>query len=136
MDLMLVFVHVAANVVWIGAILAVGVALGSSAAEAPVRGSLALEIYRKLAVPGFVLAFVAGLTRLVQNLDYFFVQTRFMHAKLPLVIAVIALHHVLGARARKMAAGEAAASGSVTRLSGALLVCAVGAAYLAVFKPF
>lgn len=132
----LVFVHVLANVVWIGSIVAVPLVLAGRAGEAVVRGELAYEIYKKLAVPAFVVAFGAGLARLVANLEYYFVDTKFMHGKLTFALAVIALHHVIGARAKKVARGDADDAGPTPTLGVILLLCVAAAVFFAVLKPF
>jgi putative membrane protein len=132
----LVALHVAANVVWIGSILAVGRVIEVNEGDAKVRGALALKVYKGLAVPAFGLSFLAGAARLSLNLDYYFVQTHFMHAKLLFALVVIGLHHVMGARAKKVAAGDPAAAGAVPALTIGILVAAVLAVFLAVMKPF
>ena len=134
--LLLVFVHVAANVVWIGSILAVAVIVSSGAADIKTRGVLGVEVYKKLAVPAFVVSFVAGASRLVANTGYYFSVTKFMHAKLFLALVVIALHHAIGGRAKRMAAGTATDAGGVPALAFVLLAAAVGAVFFAVLKPF
>jgi putative membrane protein len=134
---LLVALHVTANVVWIGSILAVGRLLAAGEGDAKVRGILARRVYRSLAVPAFVTSFVAGAIRLALSPDYYFVATHFMHAKLLLALVVIALHHVIGGRAKKAAAGDTAASGRATpALELGLAVAAAGAIFLAVMKPF
>src|SRR5690349_16437327 len=47
----LVALHVAANVVWIGSILAVGRVIEVNEGDAKLRGALALKVYKGLAVP-------------------------------------------------------------------------------------
>ena len=132
----LVALHVTANVVWIGSILAVGRVIESKEGDARVRGTLGLSIYRGLAVPAFVLSFVAGAGRLALDLDYYFVATHFMHAKLLFALIVIGLHHVMGARARRVADGASGAASAVPFLTIGILVSAALAVFLAVMKPF
>ena len=134
MDNALVWLHVSANLVWIGSILAVGVVMVSSAVEPKVRGKLASDIYRRLAVPAFVVSFLAGMARLLQAPAYYLRLHHWMHAKLPLALGVIALHHVIGARARKMALGSVQERGPAGILTVALAVAALGAAFFAIFK--
>src|SRR6478735_53513 len=93
-----IVLHVIANVVWIGSILAVAVVSASPDASAAIRGQLALVVYKRLAIPAFVASFVFGVTRLALDPHYYFVQTKFMHAKLLLALVVIGLHHAIGAR--------------------------------------
>jgi putative membrane protein len=127
--------HVTANLFWIGGILAVALILPLREVGTPlVRGQIALRVYRGIAVPGFVVSFVAGATLLLLEPAHYFVHTHMMHAKLPLALGVVALHHWLGRRTRRMATGEATPP---TRLPALLLtVGATGAAVLALMKPF
>src|SRR5580700_2714369 len=103
-DLALVWLHVSGNLVWIGSILAVGVVL-TGQGEPKARGEIALGIYRRLAVPAFVVSFLCGAIRLGMDLPYYLKEHHWMHAKLPLALGVIGLHHVIGGRARKMSQG-------------------------------
>jgi protoporphyrinogen IX oxidase len=134
MDSALIWLHVSGNLVWIGSILAVGVVLVSGGVEPKVRGKLASDIYRRLAVPAFIVSFVAGMARLLQDPSYYLRQHHWMHAKLPLAFGVIALHHVIGARARKMAQGSVQERGPAGILTVVLAVAALGAAFFAIFK--
>lgn len=134
MNLGLVWIHVAANLVWIGSILAVVVVLQSSGADDKTRGTLALAIYRRLAVPAFSISFLGGMIRLLLDTSGYLKQHHWMHPKLTVALVVIALHHVIGGRAKKIAAGEAAPSGALTGLAAGLFLCAVGAAFFAIFK--
>ncbi|HEX7670062.1 MAG TPA: CopD family protein [Polyangiaceae bacterium] len=133
---LLVFLHVAANVVWIGSIVSVAVILGSPAGDPNTRGTLAVEVYRKLATPAFVLSFVAGVSRLGLDTRYYFVATKFMHGKLFLALVVIGLHHAIGGRAKKLAAGTATNAGGVRALGIALVLASMGAVFFVVLKPF
>jgi putative membrane protein len=132
----LVSLHVFANVVWIGSILAVGRVIESSEGDAKTRGALALKIYKGLSTPAFVISFLAGAARLALNLDYYFVATHFMHAKLLLALVVIGLHHVMGARAKKTAGGAADAAAAVPGLTIGILVAAGLVVFLVIMKPF
>lgn len=132
----LVFVHVTANVVWIGSILAVVVVLTGRAGELAVRGALAREVYRKLAAPAFGVSFLAGVIRLALDTGYYFSATKFMHGKLTFALAVIALHHVIGARVKRAESGQIASAGNVGTLGIVLLVAAACTAFFAVVKPF
>jgi putative membrane protein len=133
---LLVALHVSANVVWIGSILAVARVLSQSEGDSKLRGRIALDVYRKLATPAFGLSFLAGVARLTMSTHYYFVQTKFMHGKLTFALAVIALHHIIGARARKMADGSAPDAGPVKGLALGLVLSAVAAVFFAVLKPF
>src|SRR5262249_31690033 len=131
-QLALVWLHVSGNLVWIGAILAVGVVL-TGQGEPKARGEIALGIYRRLAVPAFVVSFLCGAIRLGIDPPYYLKQ-HWMHAKLPLALGVIALHHIIGARARKLSQGTVQEAGPAGMLAGALAVAAIGAAFFAIFK--
>jgi protoporphyrinogen IX oxidase len=132
----LVALHVAANLVWIGAILSVALALVSRAGDGRVGAQIAYELYRRLAVPAFVVSFLAGVSRLVLDLDLYFVETKYMHGKLFFAVIVIGLHHVIGARAKAVATGRRSAPGPVGVLALLLLISAVAAALFVILKPF
>lgn len=129
-------VHVLANLVWIGSILSTGLVLTHGAGEAKVRGETALAVYRKLATPAFVLSFVLGCVVLFNNPVYYLKTTHFMHAKLPLAFGIIGLHHVIGARAKKLAAETTTEVGPTAVLTLVLLLLTAGTALLAMMKPF
>jgi protoporphyrinogen IX oxidase len=138
MDLrvLLVLLHVIANLVWIGSIAAVALVLSGGRGDSKLRGEIGLDLYRKLAVPAFVASFAAGLIRLLLDTQLYLVVTKYMHPKLTLALVVIALHHVIGARAKRMAAGTKTEPGPVAVLAAVLVVCAAGAAVLVLVKPF
>ncbi len=71
-----------------------------------VAGAIARSIYLKLSVPAFVGSFVAGAAMLVMHWKLYLVVTHWMHAKLTLALVVIALHHVIGARAKATRHGK------------------------------
>jgi protoporphyrinogen IX oxidase len=126
--------HVCANLLWIGSIVAVGLILRAPASPAADRGKIALSVYRGLATPAFMVSFVAGIVMLLLEPAYYFVHTHMMHAKLPLALGVVGLHHWFGARSKRMAAGTAT---QPSPLPVALLVAgAMGAAVLGLLKPF
>lgn len=134
---LLLVLHVTLDLVWIGSILSVAALLlppadGVDAA----RGKLALELYKRIAVPAFVGAFLFGAARLSLDLRLYFVQTHFMHAKLTLALVVIALHHMIGARARRVANDPKTPSGPVRGWAVTLLLGAAAVSYFAVLKPF
>lgn len=131
----LLVAHVIANLVWIGSIASVGLIL-TVAPDPKVGGQIALAVYRKLASPAFGISFLAAVALLVQNTQLYFVASKWMHGKLVLALAVIALHHVIGARAKHLAEGKKTTPGPAGTLTLALLALAAVAAYLAVAKPF
>jgi protoporphyrinogen IX oxidase len=132
----LVAAHVAANLVWIGSILSVALVLVSRVGEGRVAAQIAYELYRKLAIPAFVVSFVAALTRLLLSLDLYFVETKYMHGKLGFALIVIGLHHLIGARAKAVASGRRSAPGPVGVWALALFVSAVAATLFVILKPF
>lgn len=135
-EIALVFIHVTANVVWIGSILAVAYTMTLQAAEPIERGKIARALYLRLATPAFIASFAAGLARLLMTPRYYLVETKWMHAKLLFALIVIALHHVIGARARRMATGVRPDPGNVARLAVFLLFGAAGAVFFVVVRPF
>jgi putative membrane protein len=134
MDTLLIWLHVVGNLVWIGAILAVGVTILGKTGDPKTRGEIALGIYMKLAVPAFVVSFVFGMARLLTDPSYYLKQHHWMHAKLPLALIVIALHHVIGGRAKKLARGTVQDAGPAAILTAVLAVAAIGAAFFAIYK--
>jgi putative membrane protein len=132
----LVFFHVLGNLVWIGSLLAVGLAMSAPGIAATERGLLARRLYLRLAVPGFLLAFATGLARLVMDVELFLVRTHYMHAKLTFALVIIALHHVLGARARRLAGGQEVPPAATNALTLVVLLCAAAATYLVLTKAF
>jgi putative membrane protein len=130
----LLWLHVAGNIVWIGSILAVGLILAGTRGESPTRGQIALDVYRRLAVPAFVVSFLCGAGRLSLSMRYYLKEHHWMHAKLLLALGVIGLHHVIGARAKKMASGAAQDGGPAGRLTALLAVLALGVTFIVIFK--
>jgi len=133
---LLVFFHVLGNLVWIGSLLAVGLVVSSTGVAATERGLLARRIYLQLALPAFLLAFSTGLARLVLDVELFLVRTHYMHAKLVFALVIIALHHVLGARARRLARGEEAPPAATNLMTLGVLLSAAAATYLVLTKAF
>ena len=133
-DQLLVWLHVAGNLVWIGAVVAMGFVLTQKEGDAKVRGALARAIHLRLAMPAFAVSFVAALIRTGMDVKYYFVLHHWMHGKLPLALAVIAIHHILGARARKMQAGSMQEAGPSGMLTIVFSVCAILAAFFAVMR--
>jgi putative membrane protein len=134
MERALIWLHVSGNIVWIGSILAVAVAILSPGGASRAGGEMALSIYKRLAVPAFLVSFVCGAARLGLDPLLYLRTTHWMHAKLPLALAVIAIHHVIGARARKLAQGTVQDAGPTATLAVALAVCAIGAVFFTIFR--
>jgi len=132
----LLYLHLLANLVWIGSIIAVALTLHTGAAAPRERGAFGLSIQRRLAEPAFGISFLAGSSRLLLNYEYYFVQTKFMPVKLTLALGVIGLHYALAARARHLASGQRSDDGNAGRLGLALLVLVAGVVFLVLRKPF
>lgn len=137
MLLALVALHVTFDLVWIGSILSVGMLLGVAAREGEAGGAgtakAALLVYRRLSIPAFGLAFLFGAARMADD-AVSYLHLHWFHGKLAAALAVIALHHVIGARAKKAAAGSMQAGRTGAILAIALFCCALSATVLAVFK--
>lgn len=131
--LLLNWLHLSANILWIGAILSVALILMADKPDAKARGELAKGIYLKLATPGFVASFVFGLVRFMQDVSLYG-KLPWMHIKLTLALAVIGLHHVIGGRAKKMANGDVEDAGPTKILLAVTIVLVVGIVFLVRFQ--
>lgn len=134
---LLVATHIAANLVWIGSILSVALALVWRGGDGRVGAQIAYELYRRLAVPAFVVSFISAAVRLLLSLDFYFLgPKKYMHGKLLFAAIVIALHHVIGARAKAVSTGRRSTPGPVGVLALLLLVSAVAATLFVIVEPF
>jgi putative membrane protein len=133
LDKILIWLHVTGNVFWIGAIAAVALVLLASDGETKIRGELAKRIYMLGAVPGFLLSFAAGMARLLMDPGYY-MKLPYFHAKLTVALVAIALHHIIGARAKKLASGDAKDAGPTKVLFIVFAVCAVLAVFFVVVQ--
>lgn len=133
---LLVAFHVAANLVWIGSILSVAVALMSLTGDGRAGAQIAYEQYRKLAMPAFVVSFITALTRLLMSVNLYLVETKYMHVKLAFAAIVIVMHHMIGGRAKAVASGRRSAPGPVGVLAFLLGTSAVAATLFVILKPF
>lgn len=133
-ELILVWLHIAGNLVWIGAAVAMGAILATSGVDPKVRGALARKIHLRVAMPAFAVSFIAALIRTGMDFKGYFVQHHWMHGKLLFALAVIAIHHILGARARKMEGGSMQEAGPSGMLTAILTVSAIIAAFFAVLR--
>jgi putative membrane protein len=131
----LVAAHLTANVVWIGALLAVALlaARGPFSADPVEVGTLARRVYVTLAAPAFLVSFAAGVGR-IAIYPQVYLHLPWMHAKLTLALVVIALHHIIGGRARRIANGQANAGRGMPVLAVAVFAFAAGAVLLGVAK--
>ncbi len=135
---LLVSLHVFANVVWIGSIASAGwltwrAAEAADPAGGKTTGELAVALYKRFAVPAFVASFAFGIARLLLAPGAY-MSLHWFHGKLTFAIAVIALHHVIGARAKKVASGSMQAGKSGAILVVSLLACAFASVVFVVFK--
>ncbi len=133
-ELLLVWLHVGANLIWIGSAIAMGLLLAAKEGDPKVRGALARKVYKQAAMPAFVVSFLAGAIRTGMDMRGYFVQHHWMHGKLLFALAVIAIHHILGARARKMEAGSMQDGGPSGMLTIVLAVSAALAAFFVVLR--
>ncbi len=132
-DLVLIWLHLSANILWIGAILSVALVLMLPKPDAKARGEVAKTIYLRIATPGFVLSFIGGLVRFMMDVGHYG-KTPWMHIKLLFALIVIALHHVIGARAKKMASGDVTDAGPTKALFIATIACVLVIAFLVTFR--
>lgn len=119
----LIVLHVTANMVWIGSIAAVGWLVTAVSRQESVTGEgavLARSLYLRVATPAFAASLVFGASRLALDPAYY-MHLHWFHAKLTAVLVVVALHHVIGGKARKVAAGSMQAGRTGAILVGALL---------------
>ena len=151
LDLLVITLHVLAVVVWIGSLVGVGVVAtsageGSDAIDVKVRGALARRIYQRASVPAFLIAFAAGLFRLLRGWGEGYVtvfgtwtngysKSPWMHAKLTAALVIIALHHIVGARTRKMAK-DGAPAGPIAIMTWIIGACAAAAVFFVIVRPF
>ena len=130
----LIVLHVTANLIWIGTIASVGW-LTAAAAKAgnDSAATLARNLYLRAAVPAFLASFVFGTFRVLLDPAYY-MHLHWFHAKLTAVIVVIGLHHVIGAKAKKVAAGSMQSGRTGGILVGALLAAAFLSVACVLFK--
>jgi putative membrane protein len=130
-----VAVHVAANAVWIGSIMCVGTLIGRArlAADCSEVGALALRLYRIYAMPAFIISFLAGAARIGMT-PRAYTHELWLHVKLGFALFVIVLHHVIGARAKRLAQGDRDAASGGGVLAFTVFVCATATVGLAVTK--
>ena len=133
----LVSLHVLADVVWVGALLAVAMVIGqSSTMSNPAEaGALARRVYLRLAAPAFVVSLGTGAARLGLA-PAAYAHLPWMHTKLTFALILIVLHHLIGARAKRLAHGDASgAQTSTVYLGAAAFGCAALAVFLAIVRP-
>ena len=138
MPTLLVALHVMSNLIWIGSIACVGWLTAAAASEPDARrretvAQLAVNLYTRVATPAFGASFVFGLTRLALNAEYY-MKSHWFHGKLTAALAVIALHHVLGAKAKRVMSGSVQAGAGSAILTGTLLVCAFASVVFVTYR--
>lgn len=126
--------HVFAVVLWIGSISSVGILLASSGAAPELRGRLAGNIFKGLSSPSFGVALVLGIVCFAADPSGSLIRNPNMHAKLTFAVVVIALHHGLGIRARKMSRGQRL-GGAHWSITAILITCAAAAVWFVMAKP-
>jgi len=131
----LVAAHVVADVVWIGAILSSSLLLAGAPfmADPSDTGLLARRIYARLATPAFLMSFATGVGR-IALFPAVYAHLPWMHVKLTFVLGLVAFHHIIGARAKRLADGQVGAAKGATVIGAMAFVCAAAAAVLAVAK--
>ena len=143
MNAWLLTLHITANLVWIGSIACVGW-LVAAAAKAEDRSAavLARGLYLRVAMPAFLASFLCGSLNLAMAPSTY-MHLHWFHAKLTTALVVIALHHVIGAKAKRLAAAAATRENSSESmqggrsggiLTGALLACAFLTVVFVIFK--
>ncbi len=135
LPLALIAVHVVADVVWIGSILSVSLLVGNAPfmADPSDSGTVARRVYMRLATPAFVVSFATGVGRIALS-PTLYAHMPWFHAKLTCALLVIGLHHVIGARAKRLRGGQTTAARGVGLLGFLLFTFAAFAAVLGVAK--
>jgi putative membrane protein len=116
--------HIAANMLWIGSIVAVGLLTEKS-------GEQARTIYLRLAMPAFIASFTFGAIRVALDPSYY-LHLHWFHAKLTAALVVIALHHVIGARAKKAGSMQGGRNSAI--LAVGLFVFALAVVFLVTYR--
>jgi uncharacterized membrane protein len=131
----LVASHVLANVVWIGALLAECLLLGRARfmADGAEIGALARRVHTRLAVPAFMSSFAFGVARIADD-PRLYLHLPWMHVKLAFAAGVIVLHHVIGARSRRVAGGAIGEGSGGPFIGAVIFLCAAVAVLLGVAK--
>lgn len=136
---LLIALHLLGNLVWIGAISSAGLVTKAAAdagdtPEGRVAARLAHGLlYKRIANPAFFASFAFGVTRLLLS-PAAYMGLHWFHGKLAFALAAIALHHVIGGKARKVDAGSMQSGRSSAILTGALLACVFLTVVFVVFK--
>ena len=132
LDTTLIWLHVVGNVFWIGAITAVALLL-LQGKSGDGSAKLAASLYLRLAVPAFVLSFLTGVGRLLLDGSLYMKQP-WMHAKLTTALIVIVVHHIIGAKARKLDRDPETSTATVMPLLALLVLGAIMTVYFVVVR--
>jgi uncharacterized membrane protein len=127
--------HVLANVVWIGALLSEVLLLGRATwlPDPAETGALARRVHTRLAIPAFLGSLAAGVACFLPA-RHVYARLPWMYAKLGFAVVIIVLHHVIGARSRRVARGDVRAAHQTWMLGWLTFLCAGGAVLFAIAK--
>lgn len=133
-ELFLLGLHLLSVMLWIGSLASIGLVASYASVDTKVRGQLAYLLYRRCALPAFVLAFTSGFARLWLGWHSLYAKAGWMHTKLTLALVVIVLHHWVGARTRKMALAETNDTKSITYATFVSVLVASAIVFLVLLK--
>ncbi len=133
-----IVLHLLSLMVWIGSAASIGALLrraelASDDGASRASSEAAAAVYRAVSTPAFVAAVAFGLLLFLEA-PATYMRLHWFHGKLTAALVVIGLHHALGAKAKRSAAGsrQRASGGSI--LGGAILVLALAVIALAELK--
>ena len=101
--------------------------------DPPDAGTSARRVHTRLAIPAFLASFATGLARLLPA-RHLYAHMPWMYAKLGFAVLVIVLHHIIGARARRLASGRVGAAQGTGVLGWLTFLAAAGAVLFAIAK--
>ncbi len=132
------WMHPLAVVVWMGGASAIAlVAWAGAKGERPeVVASAARVALRALVVPALLLAWGAGLARLLPAFSEHYARSGWMHAKLTLALVASGATGMLGATLRRAAEGEGSQQGRLRVLFLVHLFLAAAVLWLVSARPF
>lgn len=135
------FVHVVGVLLWIGGTVSAAVFLASylvnrKEGDATGAAEAARAVMKKLATPGMIVAWLAGLAMLVPDFTEVYAKAGWMHGKLTLALVASGLTGFISGKLRRAASGEAVATPKA--LNGAawgMVALAVVAVFLVMYQP-
>jgi len=98
-------IHLTAVILWLGALMGLGLILSLALHEGANKdrlGALAKQWYLRLNVPAMGIALAAGISLIVLQEAGFFRTAGWLHTKLLLVLALVGLDHAMMHRARRI----------------------------------